>query len=82
MVFSETKETTVSKSSIGWLLIVLGGAGVAIFLIKVSIIGYYPGEFAPFAVLGFASAVTLWIGDRFRKAAAFEARANGDPDGE
>ncbi|QBR73257.1 hypothetical protein [Microbacterium sediminis] len=63
----------MSKSAIAWLLIALGGIGVAVFLIKMVIIGYYPNELVPFVILGVISAALLWLGGRFRKAAALES---------
>lgn len=66
----------MSKSAVAWLLIALGGAGAALFIIKISLIGYYPSEFVPYMILGAVSVLAIWVGDRFRKAAAHEAESN------
>ncbi|MFT4259317.1 hypothetical protein [Microbacterium sp.] len=63
----------MSKQSIGWALIVAGGICVAIAMIKLSIIGYYPDEFLPFMILAVVGLGGLWVGDRFRKQAAIDA---------
>lgn len=70
----------MSKSAIGWLLIALGGIGAAIAMVKFVIIGYYPNETIPFAILAFVGLGALWLGDRFRRQAVIDAQAGGGND--
>lgn len=68
----------MSKSAVGWLLIVLGAIGTAAFFIKMTIIGYYPNEAVGFFVLVAVSLAAMWVGDRFRRQAKIDAE---DPRG-
>lgn len=68
----------MSKLSIGWSLIAVGGVCAAIGVIKFVIIGYYPNEFLPYIILMLIGVGALWVGDRFRRQAAIDAGEGGD----
>lgn len=57
---------STGKSKLARGLLAVGGLLCLIFIVKMSIIGYYPREFAPFAVVGGIGIALILIGLKTR----------------
>ncbi|MDN5931060.1 MAG: hypothetical protein L0I24_08360 [Pseudonocardia sp.] len=53
---------------LGWILTVLGVVLAGIAVIKLSVVGYYPEELPPYAVLALVGAGLLWAARRWGQA--------------
>lgn len=61
---------TKNLTTVGWVLTVLGVILAGTAVIKLSIIGYYPDELVPYAVMALLGAGLLWGANRWGRAPA------------
>ncbi|KAA1380492.1 hypothetical protein [Aeromicrobium fastidiosum] len=59
----------MSRESAGILLAVIGGIALAVAGVKFFVIGFYPEELVPFAVIGVVGAALCWTGSKLYQAA-------------